>query len=649
MRFLRLFSKFFSKTPRGLLDPDEVLVDSMSPLGQRGEFEGRIEKPIGRLPSVLFLVFIALGIGYLAVHAASLQVSSGNDFFAKSQENRFVTRPIFPPRGVIYDRFGSPLIENIFSFDLVFERDAFIKARGNLDVLVQNLESLLGEQKNALVQAGFPVDGRIDTLPRRIFIAEDIPLDAAVSIASRESAFPGIQIVESYRRLYHDPFANAHLVGFVGKVSEDEIAARPELQNEETVGKGGIEAFYDGLLRGKGGKKIAEIDSLGRETRFSFTEDSEEGSGIRLTIDGSLQQKAYEILEHYTQEITGASVVAIDVRSGAVRALVSSPSYDINTFGRTLSAAEFQKILKNPLKPLFNRAIAGEFPSGSVIKPIIGAAALQEKLIDPEKKIYDEGFINVPNPYHLGEVSVFKDWRKQGWVNFYDAIAVSANIYFYMVGGGYGDQKGLGVDLIKKYANAFGLGSKLGIDLGGEQPGFIPDPSTKPKTDPGNPIWRIGDTYNVSIGQGGVRVTPLQMTAATAAIANGGKLFRPYLLDAVLDKDGNVLSQKNPQLIREGMVAPDPLAHVVKGMRQTVTSGTAHRLDEVPVSIAAKTGTAQAGSGRPHAWVTAFGPVENPELAVVVMVEHAGEGATVAVPIMRDILSWYFDPARKKE
>lgn len=657
MRLASLFSKFrFSKTPRGLLDPDEILVDSMSSLGQREEFEGRIEKPIGRLPSTFFLAFIGLGMGYLAVHAVLLQVSSGNDFFARSQENRFVTRPIFPPRGVIYDRFGNPLIENIFSFDLVFGKDAFLKAGGDLDDLMWNLGFLLGEQKSALVNAGFPAvptgrqaDGNINALPRRVFVAEDIPVDTVVSIASRENSFPGIQIIESYRRLYHDPRANAHLVGFVGKISEDEAMNRPELQNEETVGKSGIEAFYDSLLRGKGGKKIVEIDSSGKETRFSFTEDPEEGSGIRLTIDGALQEKAYEILEHYTQEAAGASIVAIDVKSGAVRALVSSPTYDINMFGRTLAAAEFQKILKNPLKPLFNRAIAGEFPSGSVIKPIIGAAALQEGLIDPEKKIYDEGFISVPHPYRPGEVSVFKDWRKQGWVDFYDAIAVSANVYFYMIGGGYGDQKGLGVDLIKKYTSALGLGSKLGIDLAGEQPGFIPDPFTKPKTDPENPIWRIGDTYNMSIGQGGVRVTPLQMITATAAIANGGKLFRPRLLDAVLDKDGNVVSQKDPELIREGMVSPGVLGHVARGMRQTVTAGTARRLNEVPVAIAAKTGTAQAGSGKPHAWVTAFGPFEDPELAVVVMVEHAGEGATVAVPVMRDILSWYFDSGRKRD
>ncbi len=652
---MSLFSRFrFAQKSQSLLDPDEVLVDSMNSQRQREEFEGRIEKPIGRLSSILFLAFIGLGVGYLAARAASLQIAAGDRFFAKSQENRFVTRPIFPPRGVIYDRSGRPLVENIFSFDLIFIRDSFARAEGNLDALMENLASLLGEPMSALVQAGFPAlppggrgEGKISALPRRVFVAQDIPLDVVVAVASRQDAFPGVHIVESYRRLYHDPFANAHLMGFVGKISEEEVTRRPELHDEETVGKSGVEAFYDGILRGKGGKKIVEIDSLGTETRFSFTENPQEGSGIRLAVDGPLQRKAHEILTHYTQETTGASIVAIDVKTGGVRALVSSPSHDINAFGRTLSSSEFQKILNNPLKPLFNRAIAGEFPSGSVIKPIVGAAALQEKLIDPEKKIYDEGFISVPNPYQPGEVSVFRDWREHGWVNFYDAIAVSANVYFYLIGGGHGDQRGLGVERLKKYANLFGLGSKLGIDLGGEQPGFIPDPSTKPATNPENPMWRIGDTYNMSIGQGGVRVTPLQMAVATAAIANGGKLFRPYVLDAVLDKDGAVAHQKNPELIRAGMVGPDALARVVKGMRQTVTSGTARKLGDAPVSIAAKTGTAQTGSGKPHAWVTAFAPLEHPELAVVIMVEHAGEGATVAVPIMHDLLNWYFDPGRK--
>ncbi|TSC67851.1 MAG: penicillin-binding protein 2 [Parcubacteria group bacterium Gr01-1014_66] len=231
----------------------------------------------------------------------------------------------------------------------------------------------------------------------------------------------------------------------------------------------------------------------------------------------------------------------------------------------------------------------------------------------------------------------------------YSAIAKSANVYFYIIGGGFREQKGLGIERIKHYANAFGLGSRLGIDLPGEKEGFIPDPQTKHLIDAQNPIWRIGDTYNTSIGQGGVLVTPLQMASLTAAIANGGNLWQPYLRQAILNTQRKESEIRNPFLLRKIEIDPANFVIIQEGMRQTVTSGTAHLLNEVGVSVAAKTGTAQAGFGLPHAWVTAFAPIENPEIAIVVMVEHAGEGSTVAVPITKEILRWYFtrlSPAR---
>ncbi|MBI3420700.1 MAG: penicillin-binding protein 2 [Candidatus Sungbacteria bacterium] len=641
---------FFTKRASGMLDPDEILVDSVSSLGSGGEtLEGRIEKPLEHFPSFLFLFIVSGALLYLVWHAYALQIASGQIFFQRSQENRFLTRPIFPPRGVIYDQFKKPLVENIFSFGLVFEKDAFLQANGDLPRLIENLGVVLDKSPDFFSDVGFPADQIPLLLPARVLIIRDIPLQTVVSVVSRPDVFPGIQVVESYRRSYKHAYADAHVVGFVGRISDQELAAHAELSTTDVIGKSGIEAFYDNLLRGKGGKKIVEVDSRGAETRFSFTEDPQEGRGIMLTLDGDFQTKIYETLMHYTNGNLGASVVAFDPRNGAIRAVVSAPSFDSNAFGHSLATKEFNAILKNPLKPLFNRAIAGEFPSGSVIKPLIGAAALQERLIDPNKKIYDEGFVAIPNPYRPGEKSIFRDWKKHGWVDFYDAIAQSANVYFYMVGGGYEGQSGLGVERINKYARAFGLGSKLGLDLPGEQPGFFPNPETKAASDPEDPMWRIGDTYNISIGQGGVRVTPLQIAAMTAAVANGGKLFAPFLLDAVLDPRGEVAQKTEPRLIREGIVEKPVLAEVVKGMRQTVTHGTAWRLQDVPTAVGAKTGTAQAGSGLPHAWVSAFAPLQNPTLSVVVMVEHAGEGATVAVPIMRDILQWYFDPNRSRD
>jgi len=395
-------------------------------------------------------------------------------------------------------------------------------------------------------------------------------------------------------------------------------------------------------LRGKGGKKIVEVDSRGVETRFRSLQEPEGGSALLLSIDAGLQQVAYQLLKEYTSGKKGGSVVALDPMTGAIRALVSFPGFESNRFGSFLPRKEFEAILDDPLRPLFNRAIAGEFPSGSTIKPLIAAAALEERIIDPEKTIYDPGFLEIPHPYRPGERSLFRDWRAHGWVNFYDAIALSANVYFYIVGGGYRDQQGLGIERIKRYANQFGLGSRMGIDLGGEKPGFFPDPLSKAIAEPEDPLWRVGDTYNVAIGQGGVKTTPLQITSLIATIANGGKVYEPHILEAVLDKEGKIVKKNTPKVIREVSVSQKNLEAVRRGMRQTVTQGTARLLGEVPVAVAAKTGTAQTGSGLPHAWVTAFAPFAHPELAITVMVEHAGEGSTVAAPITNEILKWYF-------
>lgn len=631
--------KFFKKNrPNDFLDPDEILMDSVSALSPAGRLENRMERPIEKFSYTLFLVLIGLGVSYLGVRAGLLQVRAGGSYFAQSQENRFLTRPVLPPRGIIYDREGKNLVENHPSFGIALDKEEFIKAGGEPEDLVLTLSGTLGKSAEYFYDQGIP--GRkedVDRLPPRVILAQGLAPEAVVSAASRLHTIPGIQIFEDYRRVYGYPSALAHLLGFTGRVSEEDLLRNPEFLPQDTVGKTGVELAYDSILRGKVGKKIVEVDAVGKETRFKLVEEPEAGRDITLSVDGELQRVAYEVVKNYTQGKKGASVVALDPRDGSVLALVSFPGYDSNSFGYALSRAEFQAVVNDPLKPLFNRALGGEFPSGSIIKPIIGAAALEEKIIDPEKQVLTEGFIEVPNPYKPGEKSVFLDWKNHGWVDFYKAIAQSVNVYFYMVGGGYREQKGLGIEKIKQYANSFGLGNILGIDLPGERPGLVPDPAWKAAAEKDDPTWRVGDTYNVSIGQGGMKVTPLQMAAATAAIANGGRLYRPRVIAGVAGEKADP-----PYVLREGMASPDTLAQVVRGMRQAVTSGTARLLSSLPVAAAAKTGTAQAGSGLPHAWVTAFAPAENPRIAMVVMVEHAGEGSTVAVPITNEILKWYF-------
>lgn len=628
-----------AKNSRSFIDPDEILVDSISVLGGGTLTEGKIELPIAAWSHIIFLLVALCGVGYLGARAFSLQIKSGEQFFAKSQENRFVVRPVFPPRGVIYDRFHNPLVENVPSFGLMLEKDEFLQNKGDLRSLMPVLESILKKPAGFFYEAGIPEDYNTKNLLNETIIMQDLAPEDLVALAPRLATLPGLHTFESFRRAYKYPEALSHLLGFVGKPTGNDLQHNAGLHAEELIGKGGIESQYDSQLRGTGGKKIIEVDAAGHETKVRLVEEPREGAGITLTIDGELQRVAYETLDHYTVHARGASIVILDPRDGAVRALISYPGFDSNQFGYSLTQKKFNAILNDPLKPLFNRAIAGEFPPGSTVKPLFAAAALQENLIDPNKKIYDGGFIEIPNPYKPGEKTVFPDWRKHGWINFYDALALSANVYFYMIGGGYQDQQGLGIDRLKKYALAFGLGSTLGIDLPGERPGLIPDPEWKKKAEPNNPIWRIGDTYHVSIGQGGVKTTPLQMAALTAALANEGKLYQPHILDT-MSQDG-VEQHAEPRLIREGMVGPYALEQVHRGMRQTVTTGTAHLLNTLSITAAAKTGTAQAGSGMPHAWVTVFAPAEDPEIAIVVMVEHAGEGATIAVPITRDILDWY--------
>lgn len=625
------------------LYPDEILVDSVSALEAHDHLDRKIERPLGRFSSLFFLGIVAIGVSYLGWRAFSLQVSQGGYFFQKSQENRFVVRNIFAPRGIIYDRFGQPLVDNVPSFGIVFEKQDFIERRGSFPRLLEELGVILGKDRDFFLDMGFPLDNDPRVLPKRIFIAENLSPDTVVKVASHLEDLPGIRVFENFRRIYKDSYAFSHLLGFVGKISENDLAQHPELGFYDTLGKSGLEQAYDERLRGRGGKKIVEIDSRGIETRFKFADEHKEGLRLKLAVDGELERVSYEMLRNYTEGKKAGSAVVVDVKNGGIKALVSFPGFDSNSFGTALTQKEFEKVLLDPLKPMFNRAISGEFPAGSTIKPFIGAAALEEKLIDPEKKIYDEGFLEIPDPYHPGEKSVFLDWRKHGWVNFYDAIAVSANVYFYMIGGGWRDQKGLGIERIKHYAGLFGLGSRMGIDIAGEKPGVIPDPEWKKINEPKNPLWRLGDTYNVSIGQGGVKVTALQMAMLTATIANGGTLYQPRVVDAILDEKNAVKEKKEARILRKHIVSVDALSEVRRGMRQTVTNGTARLLNDLPVAAAAKTGTAQSAPGlKPHAWVTVFAPYENPEIAVVVMVEYAGEGSTVAVPITNEILKWYF-------
>jgi penicillin-binding protein 2 len=292
---------------------------------------------------------------------------------------------------------------------------------------------------------------------------------------------------------------------------------------------------------------------------------------------------------------------------------------------------------------LYNRAISGLYPPGSTIKPIVAAAGLQEGVITPQTIIHDTGAIDVPHKYNPNIVYHFVGWNKAGLgpVNLFSALALSSDIYFYYVGGGYKEFQGLGVENLIKYYKNFGLGEKLGIDLPGEASGIIPTPEWKETTK--HEEWYLGDTYHISIGQGDLLVTPLQVAAWTACIASNGKLFRPFLVKKIIDNNGNVMQESKGDIIREGFIKNEYIELVKKGMRETVLSGSAQSLSSLPYEIAGKTGTAQhGGSDKTHAWFAGFAPYDHPKVVILVLVEDGGEGSKVAVPIAGKILDWYF-------
>ena len=633
------------------IDPDEILADTIGGAGIWDATDRRIERPLRYLSLLALLTAMGGGIFYLGARTFYLQIAEGRSYYLQSQENQFMKRPISSPRGRIRDRFGRDLVENMQFFGVTLDAAALKRAGKDPDAALNDMLAIIGERIAPDRDVGFRArpDAPRGEMMDEIRVANLTPADY-ISLAPRLFAFEGVKVFEGYRRVYKDPHAMAHLLGFVGEASPVDIEGDTKLTGGDIVGKSGIELFYDGALRGKTGEKIIQVDSEGRETDFRLTVMPEEGAALYLTVDSAFQEAIYKFLVHHAPEKSG-SVVAIDPQNGAVRALISFPGFNANELNSGIAPDRLLALEKNSLAPFFNRAIAGEFPSGSIIKPMMAAAALAEGIIDPRKKIMTDGRLEVPNPYNPAAPAVFLDWKNHGAVNLYDAIAVSSNVYFYRLGGGYQDQTGLGIDRIRHYAGLFGLGNILSLDLPGERPGNIPNPEWKRVNEPDNPEWRIGDTYNVSIGQGGLSVTPLQITAMVGAIANGGTLWRPHILEKAVAPDGRVHIANAPVALRSRIIDAASLSHIRHGMQEAVRRGTAQLLSTFALPIAAKTGTAQTGrktwDGKDflYSWTAAFAPYENPSIALVVVVEDVREGQVATLPVVNGALEWYF---RKK-
>ncbi|MEK7134832.1 MAG: penicillin-binding transpeptidase domain-containing protein, partial [Patescibacteria group bacterium] len=346
---------------------------------------------------------------------------------------------------------------------------------------------------------------------------------------------------------------------------------------------------------------------------------------------------------------SAAAAVVINPKSGEILSLVSLPSFDNNLFNGNLSDKTYSILAGDKRRPFFNRAISGAYASGSTIKPFMAAAALNENIISPDYQVDDTlGYITIPNQYNPDISYIYHDWKAHGFVDMRQAIAVSANVYFYVIGGGYKNIKGLGIDRIGKYFKLFGFGSPLGIDLLGETGGLVPSPEWKKSVK--KESWFTGDTYNVSIGQGDVLITPLQLAAAISAIANDGILYKPKIVSKITDTGGNTIEEFKPEIIRSVNIDKEKLQIVREGMRNAVTEGSVYFLNDLPIKVAGKTGTAQVTNTfrKTNAWFTGFAPYDNPEIALAIVIEGAGEGSTAAVPVAKEVFEWYYNQTYDK-
>ena len=620
----------------------------------------------------------------LVLQLGNIQIVNSESLRRAADQNRFRLVSTSALRGVIYDRTGKILARNVPSFHVsIVPADLPRDAR---ERVFEHLSALLDVPLDTVIEsvatdplASLPSDlGRIVTPPRRkpglrelvargqrdpftpVLIKDNVPREIAFYLEENRLDFPGVIVGMKAIREYDAGALFAHILGYIGPIPREEFEtyrARGYAPTD-SIGLTGLEATFESELRGIKGRRYIQVDVTGREIAVLASEPPISGHNLVLTVDYEFQKSVHTILQKGLQRARARQGVAIALnpRNGAVLALVNIPSYDNNLFATGISAETLTKLIQDPLRPLVNHAITGQYPPGSVFKMVPAVAALQEKVIDIHTRIDAgrPGIVWVPHKYYPDDPALaqpFYDWYKPGFgpLTLREGLAWSSDIFFYKISGGEPPtfDTGLGEKRLAAYARLFGFGELTGIDLPGEARGLVPDPEWKRKTI--GDLWTIGDTYNMSIGQGYVLATPLQVANMTAAIANGGTLYKPQLVHDVRDTEGRIKRVIEPQVIRHIRVDAAHLASVREGMREAVTRGTATKANLADVNVAAKTGTAEFygpkvnGYLPTHAWFTAFAPYENPEIVVTVFVYGGGEGSIVAAPIATDILRAYFN------
>jgi len=588
---------------------------------------------------ILTAVVVLAVFGGLAFQLYSLQVAQGERWASLSENNRIRLQRIPPTRGRIADANGEPLVDNRPSFDVVVVPED----TSDLAATIRLASGFLATEPpdvDALVKAARkrpPYEGLI--------VQRDVPFDAVVKFETHELDLPGISLEVGPLRTYPFGPVASHLLGYVGEVSGAELEGDSRYRMGDLIGKFGAERSFESWLRGEPGGRQIEVDSLGRRLRTLSEAPETQGNSLVLTFDRRLQQFVEQLMaDHF------GAVVVLRPNTGEVLAMVSQPGFDPNVFARGIRAREWKGLINDATKPLNNRTIQGQYPPGSTFKIVTAAAALEEGVVTPFTRLHCGG------SYYFAGRS-YRCWKPggHGSMNLHDALTQSCDVYFYQVG------QRLGVDTIAAYANRLGLGLPTGILLDHEKPGLIPTSTWKKSRF--NEQWYAGETLSVAIGQGYVLATPLQMANLIATVANGGTRYRPHFVKAVEDNAGEIVKQFAPEKLSEVGFKGSTLHQIRDALRDVVNSpsGTGKAAKLPTIEVAGKTGTSQvfkmgrkvvktqgmARHLRDHAWFVAFAPVEDPEIAIAVLVEHAGAGGgKMAAPIAHDIADFYFAMTR---
>jgi penicillin-binding protein 2 len=587
-------------------------------------------------------ILIAVAFVGLLARLYYLQIVEGDRFLARAQRNRLETVSLQAPRGLILDRSGVPLAvtQTAHSISVVpkllpsarREKEERDRLLGTLAFLLETtpeaIEKRLDEAKKF---------GPFDPVP----IAENVDLTTITRIEENASRLSGaILVTDDLKRYYPQGSLASHMMGYTGVVNERDLekakARGKKFAFDDKIGKSGIERFYDAEVRGKRGATVFEVDAKGKPIRVSSTTPDVPGATIHLTLDVKLQKAAETALANARNN---GAVAVVDPRNGEVLALASRPIFDPNIFSlpRKEFSAKYRAIAANKNKPLLNRAVTSALPPGSTFKPVTAAAGLEKGVVSTSWSV------NCPGYYKFGRR--FGCDGVHGSENMDQAMAHSCNVYFYQLSLKMGNPSKDGPNYLASVAHRFGLGQETGIDLPIDGAGNIPDTEWRKrvnKTRPDLAVWQPGSTLNMSIGQGDVMATPLQMALMTAAIANGGTLYKPHIMRKIVDSKGKIIKQSLPEGQSVG-ISPRNISIVRAGMRSVVTSGTGKRSNLPNVKVAGKTGSAEdARNALPHAWWICFAPYDKPTIAIAALIENSGHGSENALPVAKAILEAAF-------